>query len=77
MELAKLIMMGYQDIAKAVVLPVHILLYFISATGMLSPENMVLQVFLKFSLIFLSKASATASAALPLGNLIMGTTPVQ
>jgi len=42
---------------------------------MLSPVNMLLRVSLRFSLNFLSRATATASAALPLGHLMMGTTP--
>lgn len=45
------------------------------ATGMLSPENMLFLGSLRFSLSFLSRASATISAALPLGQRMMGIVP--
>ena len=45
------------------------------ATGMLSPENMLLLGSLRLSLSFLSRASATISAALPLGQRMMGMVP--
>ena len=45
------------------------------ATGMLSPENMLLLGSLRLSLSFLSRASATISAALPLGQRMTGMVP--
>jgi len=45
------------------------------ATGILSPVNMLFLGSLRLSLNFLSRASATISAALPLGQRMMGMVP--